>query len=84
MVIQVSVDLPEETFSALWDSPERFADELRLAAAVKWYELGKISQEKASEIAGLNRVEFLEACSRMKVSPFQTTLEELEREASRE
>jgi len=84
MGIQVSVDLPEEAFSAIWTTPESFAHDMRLAAAVKWYELGRISQEKASEIAGLNRVDFMEACSKMKVSPFQATLEELEREASRE
>ena len=81
MTIQVSVNLPEEAFSTLWSSPEGFALDMRLAAAVKWFELGKISQEKASEIAGINRAEFMEACSKMKVSPFQTTPEEVEQEA---
>ena len=35
--------------------------EMRLAAAVKWYEMQQISQGKAAEIAGLSRSEFLTA-----------------------
>jgi predicted HTH domain antitoxin len=53
-----------------------------LAAAVKWYELGTISQSKAAELAGVSRQEFLEALNRFKVSPFQVTPEELAREAA--
>jgi predicted HTH domain antitoxin len=59
-----------------------FVGELRLAAAVKWYELGMISQSKAAELAGVSRQEFLEALDRFKVSPFQVTAEELAREAA--
>jgi predicted HTH domain antitoxin len=50
---------------------------MRLAAAVKWYELGKLSQDKAAELAGLSRVEFIDALARFKVSPIQETVEEL-------
>ena len=44
---------------ALHKSPQEFANEIRLLAAAKWYELGIVSQEKAAEIAGLNRSHFL-------------------------
>ena len=50
--------------------------ELRLAAAAKWYELGMISQERGAEIAGLTRVGFMQALSRLGVSPFQEDLDE--------
>ena len=56
---------------------------MRLAAAVKWYELGKISQEKAAEIAGLSRAAFIDALSRFQVSPFQYSAEELSEEMDR-
>jgi predicted HTH domain antitoxin len=47
----VTVDLPEDVFSALRRSPEEFVRELRLAAAIHWYQRGEISQEKAAHIA---------------------------------
>lgn len=82
MTIQLTIDLPEDVFSLLRTSPTEFVGELRLAAAVKWYELGMISQGKASELAGVSRQKFLMALNRFKVSPFQVTPEELAREAA--
>jgi len=80
MGIQVTIDLPENAFSILRVSPAEFVQEMRLAAAVKWYELGKISQAKAAELAGVSRQEFLAALAQFQVSPFQTTPEELAQE----
>jgi predicted HTH domain antitoxin len=71
------VELPESVFSALRRSPQEFVGEMRIAAAVKWYEVGQLSQGKAAEVAGLTRAEFIEALSRFQVSPFQYTAEEL-------
>jgi hypothetical protein len=39
----VTLELPEEVFSALRRSPEEFVREMRLAAAIHWYERGEIS-----------------------------------------
>ncbi len=51
-----------------------------LAAAVKWFEMSRITQVKAAEPAGLDRGAFLDALGKFKVSPFQETPEELEAE----
>jgi len=67
----VSIQLPETVFTALHKEPNEFVQEMRIAAAVKWYELGEISQGKAAEIAGLTRSEFIDALARYKVSPIQ-------------
>ena len=79
----MSVELPGDAFSALRMIPEGFVKEMRSAAAVKWCELGLLSQSKAVEVADVSRHEFLETLTRFKVSPFHTTPEELADELSR-
>ena len=59
--MKLEIDLPESAFSSLREGPDRFVAELRLAACVKWYELGRLSQAKAAEIARLSRAEFIDA-----------------------
>lgn len=80
MSVALQLDMPEGVFSALRKEPAEFTKELRLAAAVKWYEMGIVSQEKASEIAGLSRSAFISALSRFKVSPFQYSAADIEKE----
>ncbi len=77
----ITLELPESVFSALRRSPAEFAGELRLAAAIHWYTQGEISQEKAAEIAGLHRVEFLETLARKKIDVFHVDMDEVKREA---
>ena len=50
----------------------------------KWYEVGLLSQSKASEVAGVSRQEFLASLARFQVSPFQVTPDELAQEWERE
>ena len=57
----ISHDLPPSAFSALRLSPHEFAREMRISACVHWYDQGRLSQGKASEIAGLTPAGFLEA-----------------------
>jgi len=80
---KVTMDLPEDAFSALRRSPEEFAREMRLAAAMLWYSRGMISQEKAAEIAGLNRAEFLGALARNEIDVFKVDFNDLQREVDR-
>jgi predicted HTH domain antitoxin len=80
--VQVSINLPREVLSALRQDPNGFVQEMRLAAAVKWYEIQLISQAKAAEIAGISRAEFLTALSRFGVSPFQYDADEIIQEVS--
>jgi predicted HTH domain antitoxin len=84
MSTQITIDLPDDAFSALRSKPEDFVKEMRLAAAAKWYEIGLVSQSKAAELAGVSREGFLEALSRFRVSPFQETAEELSEELNRD
>jgi predicted HTH domain antitoxin len=76
----ISVQLRDSVFSALRYAPDEFVKEMRIAAAVKWYEVCRVSQGKAAEIPGLSRAEFIEALSRFEVSPFQYSAEEIDQE----
>jgi predicted HTH domain antitoxin len=80
---RVTLELPEEVFSALRRSPEEFARDLRLAAAIHWYERGEVSQEKAARISGMDRSDFLAALAREKASAFVVDFDDLKRELER-
>jgi predicted HTH domain antitoxin len=73
----VEIELPDELAATLQRDAVDLGAELRLAAAVKWYELGLLSQGKASEVAGLSRAAFISELARFGVSPFQETAEEI-------
>jgi len=77
---EVTLELPDDVFSALRRSPDEFVRELRLAAAVHWYQRGEISQEKAAQIAGLDRTDFLLALAEEKAPAFVVDPEGLRRE----
>jgi len=70
-MVRMTIEVPELASAALRKSPDEFVKEFRLAAAVKWYELRQLSQERAAHIAGLSRAEFIAALGRFSVTPFQ-------------
>jgi predicted HTH domain antitoxin len=76
----VSVEYPADVRRTLREGKEEFAQELKMLAAVKLYELGKISSGKAAALAGLDRTDFLLALGRYRVSVFNYTDDEVERE----
>ena len=79
----IEIQVSDEALAALQRDPRGYAAELRLAAAAKLYEVGRVSQEIAAEIAGLSRAGFMRAISEMRVSAFQDTPESLKRELER-
>lgn len=75
--MKLEMEIPDHTCSALRLSGEGLADYLRVRAAVKGYEQGELSQERAAELAGQSRQTFLDTLSRLRVSPFQGGEEDL-------
>ena len=79
----VNVELPEAVAAMLHCAPEKLADEVRLAVAMQWYQQGRISQEHAAEIAGLDRTDFLSTLARLGKDSFVVDLADIDRELER-
>jgi len=82
-MIEITMKLDEEVFSALRRSPNEFAGDMRLAAAIHWYKRGRVSQEKAAKVAGLDRTDFLLALAREGADAFVVDSADLDSELQR-
>ena len=73
----LTIEVPDEVFAALPRSPQDFGREMRLAAAMLWYTQGRISHEKAAFLAGVSRLDFIDALAAAKVPAFQVDVGQL-------
>lgn len=76
-MIKITLKIPEESVLAVGLEPVALAAELRLAAAVKLYELGRLSSGAAAVLAGIPRPVFLSKLGEYGVATFRMTKEEL-------
>ncbi len=75
---QVIINIPEKVLLEEKVSEADFAGEIRTLAAVKLYELGRLSSGRAAELAGMSRIEFLFTLEKYKVFPLESELIDLE------
>ena len=79
----ITIELPADVVPDT-TTPEEFAQDLRLAAAIHWYSRGEISQGKGAQIAGLDRRSFILALGRAGADAIQISAEEPKEEVERE
>lgn len=77
---QIIVDIPDDSLAALNLSRDAAGPEIRLAAAVKLYELGKLSSGAAAHLAGVPRTVFLSRLAEFGVDTFRLSAEDIQQE----
>ncbi|PYT94782.1 MAG: hypothetical protein DMG36_03640 [Acidobacteria bacterium] len=77
---KITLSIPDETLLALKVNPDQLGAELRLAAAVKLYELGRMSSGAAAKLAGVPRTVFLMRLADYGVDTIKLSEEELRQE----
>lgn len=76
----ITLELPDDLELGVQTTREELVAQIKLMAALKMFELGKLSSGKAAELAGMSRVEFFEMCGRYRVPVFNYPPEEIESE----
>jgi predicted HTH domain antitoxin len=77
---ETAVEFPNHFEESVQTTPEEFKQQIHIMAALKMFELGKLSSGKAAELAGQSRAEFFTTCARYKVSAFNYPDDETARE----
>jgi predicted HTH domain antitoxin len=77
---EITVDIPEDALEALKESPETAGATVRMAAAAKLYEMGRLSTGAAARLGGVPRSVFLTRLADYGVDTFDLTDEDLDEE----
>lgn len=73
---QVSLEVPDDLLVALREQPSEFAEEARLVTAIHYLRQKRLSLGQAARLAGMNRVDFLDALAARDVAVFDLSADD--------
>ena len=74
---KIVLEIPDEVLISLKETPSELSRDIRMLAAVKFYQMGKLSSGRAAQLAGISRISFLQSLAQYGVPIFELTPEEL-------
>ena len=74
---EITMTIPDEALASLAATPDEASAELRMLAALKLFEMKKLSSGAAARLAGIPRVVFLQRLGDYGVATFQQSRQEL-------
>jgi predicted HTH domain antitoxin len=79
--MQILIDVPENYLDVMHCNREDFLREAKLAMAVKFFEMKRLSSGMAASLAGLDRLAFMGELSRFGVTSIDSLKDELSDDA---
>ena len=83
MSLQVTVEVPDDAVGLLGEEVAQFGREMLVAAVLRWFEEGRLSQGQAAAMLDMKRGEFFDVLYQHRVSPVQMSMEDVERDFRR-
>ena len=78
--MKITLELPEDITALLNEDAQNLADDIKLMAIIKMYELGKISLGKAAEFLKLNEIDFMKILGEYQIPAIDYSPRELDEE----
>jgi len=79
---KIELSIPEDIFLALNEKPAEFLKDIRTFAAIKFFEMGRLSLGKAAGLSEMDKLDFIELLSKHKISIYNYSAEELDEDLS--
>jgi len=77
---RVEFDIPADIFIALNEPEQQVVSDMRLFAAIRFYETNKLTLGKAARLAGLTRFEFENCLAQWHIPISNLTFDDIERD----
>jgi hypothetical protein len=79
----VTLEYPDAWLAAMGTDAQHFAEDAKMAAAMKLFEMGRFTSGQAAQVAGVARKEFLLRCREWGVDTVEWDAAELDAEFAR-